>query len=627
MSNILYFHVEDPILRLSDHSKISLRLIAKFKQNIHKGYPYSFPEQFKWESISSTLFNQALQSEEIKLKLEAFSDTPINETSDIKSIVGNFKEILLHAANMSLKKTKVKKGKTCDKRKWFNSDLYKMRKTLDYKGKLLTKYPSDPLLRGNFFKYRKIYSKFCKSQRRKYQAYLIDKLDNLFDSDPKAYWSLLDDLKENKRDSVDSMPSADDMFDHFSTLNKLPSKFEERIKEIEKALENTEKDPAFSQLDFIITKDEISRCSRNLKNGKSSGLDCITNEMLKNGECLILPAVHKLFNAVLQLGIYPKEWKMGYITPIFKSGDRFDSSNYRGITIMSCVGKLFNSILNNRLDTYLNENQIISETQIGFQKKARTTDHMFVLRTLIEKYTKQNKSHLFTCFIDFKKAFDSVLHQAVLLKMQNIGIKGLFYNIVKNMYTDNILRLKIGNGMTDEFSSEIGVRQGDTLSPNLFKIFINDIVDAFDKDCDGATLGKYQLNCLMYADDVILISESERGLQNCLKKLEGYCDTWCLDININKTKTIVFNKSGKLLNYNFNFNGKSIENVHTYKYLCVLFSASGTFSHAKLDLYNRGLKAFFKLKNIFGDLSSNVHTCLHIFDHTIKPILLYGCEV
>lgn len=84
--------------------------------------------------------------------------------------------------------------------------------------------------------------------------------------------------------------------------------------------------------------------------------------MLKNGECLIIPAVHKLFNAVLQLEIYPKEWKMGYITPIFKSGDRFDSSNYRGITIMSCVGKLFNSILNNRLDTYLNENKIISET-------------------------------------------------------------------------------------------------------------------------------------------------------------------------------------------------------------------------------------------------------------------------
>ena len=116
---------------------------------------------------------------------------------------------------------------------------------------------------------------------------------------------------------------------------------------------------------------------------------------------------------------------------------------------MSCLGKLFNSVLNNRVDEYLSENNIISETQIGFKKKARTSDHMFVLRTLIEKYTKQSNSRLVTCFIDFKKAFDSVLHQGVFLKMQNAGITGLFYNIVKNMYTDNILTMKIGDGMTD----------------------------------------------------------------------------------------------------------------------------------------------------------------------------------
>ena len=99
---------------------------------------------------------------------------------------------------------------------------------------------------------------------------------------------------------------------------------------------------------------------------------------------------------------------------------------------------------------------------------------MFALRTLIEKYTKQNKSKLFTCFIDFRKAFDSVLHQALFLKLQIIGINGPFYNIVKNMYVDNILRIKIDQGLTDEFLSELGVRQDDTLSPNLFKMFIND---------------------------------------------------------------------------------------------------------------------------------------------------------
>ena len=98
---------------------------------------------------------------------------------------------------------------------------------------------------------------------------------------------------------------------------------------------------------------------------------------------------------------------------------------------MSCHGKLFNSILNTRLNKFLSENNIKDKTQIGFQKNARTSDHMHVLRTLVEKYTKQSKSKLFTCFINFRKAFDSVLHQALFLKLLRLGINGLFYNIVK----------------------------------------------------------------------------------------------------------------------------------------------------------------------------------------------------
>ena len=101
-----------------------------------------------------------------------------------------------------------------------------------------------------------------------------------------------------------------------------------------------------------------------------------------------------------------------------------------------------------------------------------------------------------------------MLHQALFLKLQRIGISGPFYNIVKNMYADNILRIKIGQGLTDEF----GVRQFDTLSPNVFKIFINDLVEIFGDLCDAVSLGDLTLNCLMYADDLILVSQSKRGL-------------------------------------------------------------------------------------------------------------------
>ena len=175
--------------------------------------------------------------------------------------------------------------------------------------------------------------------------------------------------------------------------------------------------------------------------------------------------------------------------------------------------------------------------------------------------------------------------------------------------------------------SNTGVRQGDTLSPDLFKIFINDLPDIFDNTCHGVDIGTYHLNCLLYADDVILLSQNETGLQNCLNKLENYCTDWCLDVNLDKTKVLIFNKAGKLYNYEFKYNGETLENVREYKYLGVIFCISGSFSVASSELYKKALKGIFKLKSVFGSTYPNSFIAFHIFDHTIKPILTYGNEI
>ena len=120
--------------------------IRKISEFFIKKFPF-FGGKFKWE-----LFNEALQKHEIKSKLEAISMSPIGDESDINSVVTNFKETLLTALKVSLKQRKISKSNNINRRKWFKSDLYKMRKTLDYKGKLLAKYPSDPHVRGNFYK-------------------------------------------------------------------------------------------------------------------------------------------------------------------------------------------------------------------------------------------------------------------------------------------------------------------------------------------------------------------------------------------------------------------------------------------------------------------------------------------
>ena len=147
-----------------------------------------------------------------------------------------------------------------------------------------------------------------------------------------------------------------------------------------------------------------------LKSGKANGPNLISNEMLKNSQKHMVPCLRKLFNLSLLNGIYSKILADGYITPIFKNDDPNNPSNYRGIIITSAIGKLFNNILNLRLDKYLNKHKLIHPSQIGFTKNARTSDRVFILRTLIDKYCNTKGGCLYTGFIDFHKAFDSVVH-------------------------------------------------------------------------------------------------------------------------------------------------------------------------------------------------------------------------
>jgi hypothetical protein len=213
----------------------------------------------------------------------------------------------------------------------------------------------------------------------------------------------------------------------------------------------------------------------NLKNDKSCGMDGILNEMIKYGQHALLPCLEKLFNIILSSGTYPKIWGENYLITIFKSGSPSDPNNYRGIAINSCLSKLLNSILNNRLVIFLRENKILNNEQIGFRRGSRTADHIFKLKTLICKYI-QKSGKIYACFVYLSKAFDSVIHSALLCKLLKNGTNGKFFNIIKSMYSCSVLRVNMDNNLSNCFKSEIGVKQLDNLNPTLFSIFINDSV-------------------------------------------------------------------------------------------------------------------------------------------------------
>ena len=263
--------------------------------------------------------------------------------------------------------------------------------------------------------------------------------------------------------------------------------------------------------------------------------------MIKSSINILSKGYLKVFNKIMiSSGSFPEGWTEGIITPIHKSGSSLDASNYRGICVSSCLGKLFCSILNCRLSNYATQNKLIHPTQIGFMPGNRTADHAFTLKTLHDKYVRQsNGSKIYACFFDFKKAFDSIWHQGLYYKLLQNKIGGRFYDLIRDIYSNTKCAIKLSDNRTPFFPYKKGVRQGCVLSPMLFNLYINEIPELFKNTLldplvlpNGTTI-----NSLLYADDLVILSKSKSGLQNCLDQLHQWCEKWLMKINPKKNKS------------------------------------------------------------------------------------------
>ena len=165
------------------------------------------------------------------------------------------------------------------------------------------------------------------------------------------------------------------------------------------------------------------------------------------------------FNEILKSHYYPENLCKGIITPIHKQGEKTNPDNYRDITINSCLSKLFNLLLTKRLTTFTSDNQILKYNQIGFRKSFRTSYHVFTIKTIISKYLKENKK-LYLCFVDFRKAYNSIWREALFYKLSAYyDVSTNFINILHNMYSKVYLSVRLPNSKTQFFSSNIGLRK------------------------------------------------------------------------------------------------------------------------------------------------------------------------
>ena len=230
-----------------------------------------------------------------------------------------------------------------------------------------------------------------------------------------------------------------------------------------------------------------------------------------------------------------------------------------------------------RLTTLTNNNQILKYNQVGFRKGFRTSDHVFTIKTVINKYLQENKK-LYLCFVDFRKAYDSIWREALFYKLSAYyGVSKNFINILENIYNKVHLSVRLPNGITRSFSSNITLKQGCNLGPILINIFINDLNEIFAKTFfQSANIKNLTLNNLLYTDDLVLVAETSSGFQNCLDRLQEYCYKWRLTVDIKKTKTMVVEKpQSPVTQTSFTYKNNALDMCKSYSYLGTILSNNG----------------------------------------------------
>ena len=329
--------------------------------------------------------------------------------------------------------------------------------------------------------------------------------------------------------------------------------------------------PAFpttdwSMLNLPISREEVRMSIYNAKAGKACGDDKIPAEILRNDNCIDI--LFRIIRYCFDVGKVPNEWTKGIINPIFKGDDPRNPFNYRPISLFSIPCKIYADILNRHLSGWLEANELLHDGQNGFRKGRSCLDHVYTLYTIVNNRKAQNRD-TFVCFVDAKKAFDTVNRDCLWFKLMSIGIRGKILDAIQSLYNSMSCSVKVNNFQTDWFNVTQGVKQGCVISPTLFSIYVNDLAQEIENLNCGVSLEKsLHVSVLFYADDIAVLSETEDGMQIMLDKLNDWCAKWRITINESKTKVLHFRtKSRNVTKFHFKCGDKTVEVDSSYKYL------------------------------------------------------------
>nr|KAG5712455.1 hypothetical protein BaRGS_011429 [Batillaria attramentaria] len=383
--------------------------------------------------------------------------------------------------------------------------------------------------------------------------------------------------------------------------------------------------PAAQLLDISTnppTKTEIIKAIKSLKSGKAAGPDGIPPEALKADIQTSTDMLHPLLRKIWENESVPQDWKKGHLVKLPKKGDLSSCSNWRGIMLLSIPGKVLTRIILERLKTALDKT--LREEQAGFRNDRSCTDHIATMRIIIEQ-SLEWQTPLYSTFVDFQKAFDSVDREVIWKLMSHYGFPPKFVNVIRQLYEDATCQVIHDGKLTEPFTVRTGVRQGCILSPTIFLMVVDWVMrQATDGKRTGIqwTFSK-QLEDLDFADDIALLSHKQQDAQEKLNRVAEEAEKTGLKINISKTEVMRVNHKQ---HDPIQLHQEDIKEVDKFVYLGSVVSKDGGTDEDIKSRTNKARHAFRTLRPIWRSTALSLRNKIRIFNSNVKSVLLYGSE-
>jgi hypothetical protein len=283
-----------------------------------------------------------------------------------------------------------------------------------------------------------------------------------------------------------------------------------------------------------------------------------------------------LFKIVWKMEQVPEDWKRGAIFPIFKKGNVMDLGNYRGITLLSVVAKMMEAIVNKRLAGWIEKEKRLSDEQGGFRGGRGCEDLIFLLTASLE-WQRQMGRPTFMCFIDVTKAYDTVWQDGLWKKLWDVGVFGKVWRFIRGWYQGMTSTVLVDGKMTREFEVKQGVKQGAVLSPLLYAIFVDDVVEEMKRLGLGVVVNGIWVGVMLYADDMALLARSAQELQSMINVVVEFSNRWRFVLSGKKSEVMIVGAKVRESDV-WRMGGVVLKVVKEFKYLGVEIQRNGKWT-------------------------------------------------